>query len=252
MAATMTPAGLMVKLDASFYRDPSKLWNAQPTVPATATFSGNALTLLPLAGFSGSFTVHVTASDGTLTASSSFTVNVIDYAAPTLDPIGAQTVKAGQTATVNLSATNPAGLALSYSAGVPAGDARAYQLKQDLGLLAAADYYTDAQGLQEKWLQGAGSAWYMILASGEVRRWGGTLAATMAASALVATLDSSYYVDPSKLWNAQPAAPATVAVTGNQLVIQPRAGFTGAFTVTVTLSDGITTSTRTFKVTVVA
>jgi hypothetical protein len=74
----------------------------------------------------------------------------------------------------------------------------------------------------------------------------------MAASALVATLDSSYYVDPSKLWNAQPAVAAVVTVNGNQLVIRPGTGFVGTFTVSVTLSDGITTSTRSFQVTVVA
>lgn len=252
MAATMTAAGLMVKLDASYYNDPSKLWNARPTVPATATISGNQLTLQPLAGFSGNFTVQVTASDGLLSATRSFTVSVLNYAAPTLNPIAPQTIKTGQTAALSLSAANPAGLALSYSASVPAGDPRAYQLKQDLGLLVATDYYTDAQGLQEKWLQGKNGSWYMILANGEVRRWGGTLTATMAASALVATLDSSYYVDPSKLWNAQPAVPAVVTVNGNQLVIRPGTGFVGTFTVSVTLSDGITTSTRSFQVTVVA
>lgn len=250
MAATMTAAGLMVRLDASYYSDPSKLWNAQPTIPATAMVSGNQLTLHALAGFSGSFSVQVSASDGALSDSRSFNVNVVDYAAPTINPVGDQTVKAGQTATVSLSATNPAGLALSYSAGVPAGDAQAYQIKQSLGLLSATNYFTDAQGLQEKWLQGKDNAWYMILANGQVRRWGGTLSATMSASALVATLDSSYYVDPSKLWNAQPAAPATVTVTGNQVIIQPRTGFTGTFTVTVTLDDGITTSTEKFQVTV--
>ncbi|HMF19998.1 MAG TPA: hypothetical protein VKE98_22520, partial [Gemmataceae bacterium] len=67
---------------------------------------------------------------------------------------------------------------------------------------------------------------------------------------LVATLGSSYYVNPSLLWNAKPAVAITVTLKGNQLTIQAPAGAKGSFVVQVTVSDGTSTVTKSFTVTV--
>lgn len=253
LGASMAAGALVTTLDKSFYDDPSLLWNAQPTIPATVTFSGNKMTITPLAGFTGSFTVQVTASDGVASATRTFTVNVTQYSPPTLAAIPDQTIKAGQSAlAVNLAVANPGGLPLTYSAQVQGGDSQAYQIKQNLGLTSSPSSYTNALGLKEKWILGSNYQWYILLPNGELRKWSNTVKATMAATALIATLDVSYYQDPSKLYNAQPGAGATVTVSGGQLVIRPVAGFKGSFTVTVTVTDGTTTLTRTFQVTVTA
>ncbi len=256
LASTLAADALVATLGAAYYDDPSLLWNAQLALsmgaaPASLAFNGNQLTLQPAPGFSGSLVVQVTASDGSVTATQSFTVNVVPYAPPTLSPLANQTVTAGQgPLAVNLILSNPSGLALTCSAQVSGGDSQAYELKQQLGLTGGASGSTNALGLQEKWLLGANYQWYILLPSGELRRWSGTVNATLSATALIATVDLSCYNDPSKLWNAQPIVPATVQVSGNQLVIEPAAGFVGAFIVTVTVSDGITVLTQSYQVTV--
>jgi hypothetical protein len=213
---------------------------------------GNQLTIQPPAGFSGSFTVQVTLSDGFLTATQSFQVTVLANTAPTLDPIGNQTMKSSQgTLTVALSGHDANGNSLTYSAQVQGGASnQAYQVKQQLGLSFAGSYYTNAWGMQEKWLLGTGNQWYILLPDGELRKWLGSMTATLSAAGLVATLNSSYYADPSLLWQAQPAP--TLVVTGNQLTIQVPSGFTGNFTVQVTVNNGFATATQTFTVTVTA
>jgi len=174
---------------------------------------------------------------------------------PTLDPIANQTVAENQPLTLTLSGHDPDGDTLTYTAqvqGAQSSNALAYQLKQQLGLSYAGSYYTNSWGQNEKWLEGSGGLWYIILPDGELRQWSSTLSATLAPAALIATLDSSYYDDPSLLWNAQPAsAPAIgVSITGNQLTIQPPSGYTGSFTVQVTMSDGQTSVSQSFQVTV--
>ena len=47
------------------------------------------------------------------------------------------------------------------------------------------------------------------------------------------------------------AAPATLSISGNQLTVAPKSGFSGSFTVNVTATDGLATSdVRSFRVTV--
>ena len=88
--------------------------------------------------------------------------------------------------------------------------------------------------------------WFYILQDGSLYHWGGSIAA----STLVATLDSSYYNDPSLLWDAQ--APSAIDVTatlsGSTLTIDPAVDFLGSFQVTVSASDGVDTARETFTV----
>ena len=113
-------------------------------------------------------------------------------------------------------------------------------------------YFTNVWGQNEKWLSSASGAWYFILPNGELHRWAGSLAASMQAANLVATLSPSCYADPSLLWNAQPARAVAVSVTGNQLTIQAPAGVVGTFQIQVVGSVGGQSVTQTFTVTVVA
>jgi subtilisin family serine protease len=172
---------------------------------------------------------------------------------PTLPAIPNQTARAGQALTIPLNASDPNGLVLTYSATVQAGTSQAYQLKTSLGLQYPGSYYTNLLGDHEKWLYNGSSVWYCVLPDGELRRWGGSMSATLTPSALVATLGPSYYANPALLWNAQPAtAPATVSVSNGVLTVQTNATFQGSFTVQVTVSNGTYSTSQSFSVTVSA
>jgi hypothetical protein len=170
---------------------------------------------------------------------------------PTLAAIPNQSVSPGGTLNVTLNGNNPTGGTLTYSATVAGGAAStAYQLEQQLGLRFMNSYYTNIWGQNEKWLASNSGYWYCILPDGELRRWTGSMATTLQPANLVATLDPSFYGDPSLLWNAQPTATLAVSVKGNQLTIQAPASATGSFQVTVTASNGTQSVSQTFTVSI--
>ena len=259
-AATTLAAGAFVTtLSPAIYNDPTQLWNSQATTNPNATFSfsGNQLTIQCDPNFVGSFTVQVVAaSDGIASASQSFTVNVI-HRAPVLGAIANQTMAHSQKAlTVNLTVSNPDNDPITYSAQALPPSQQAYNLEQALGLTYTGNYWTNYYGLEEKWLATSGfptgREWYCLLPDGELRRAGSSAADMLAAGSLVATLDSSFYQDPSLLWNAQPPVTPHVsfAFAGNQMTVMPAAGVVGTFSLQVTLSDGQVSVKQTFTVTV--
>jgi hypothetical protein len=245
---------LTVTLSASDSNGAPLTFTAQATTTSVSlSISGNQLTIHPAQGYAGSFTVQVTVSDGLEVATQSFQVTVTPNPPPTLAAIPNQTMRGTQPLIVTLPGSDSDGDSLTYSAHVVGGAAaQAYQLKQQLGLLATTNYYTNAWGFQEKWLPGSGGQWYFILPDGELRQWAATRYATPAPYTLIATLDSSFYADPSLLWNAQPSALPIVSlsISGNQLTIQRPGTFTGTFQVQAAVSDGSSSATQTFQVTV--
>jgi subtilisin family serine protease len=177
--------------------------------------------------------------------------------APTLAAIADRSIVAGSTLTIDLSAADINGDPITFSArviGLSIDPGQAYRLKQSLGLYALNGYFTNAFGLNEKWLGGAGGAYFTLLPSGELRRWTGTAASTMAPANLIATLDPSFYDDPARLLNAQPGAvnPLTVQVAGNQLIVAANSVASGSYQVEVAASDGQRAATRTFTVALAA
>jgi uncharacterized protein YkwD len=164
---------------------------------------------------------------------------------PVFEPIQDQTVAAGSSVTVSMSATDPNGLPITFSA---TSVTLAYALKQQYGWFFSGNNYFNYGGKQDKWFQGAGGAWFFILPSGALYKWDGT--ANQATGTLIATFDASYYANPALLYNASSAAPASTTVVGNQLTVKPNAGFTGVIVVTATASDGLASSSQSFKVTV--
>ncbi len=247
MAATLQAANLVATLNASYYADPSLLWNAQPALTLAVSVKGNQLTIVAPANATGSFQVTATVSNGTLSASQTFSVSI---SAPLqLAPIANQTMKTGGTLTVALNGS----AGQTYAASViNAPASQAYQLDQQLQLRFMGTYYTNIWGQSEKWVYSASGTWYCILPNGQVRRWAGTMAATMQAANLVATLNASYYADPSLLWNAQPLAAVAVSVQGNQVTIKAPAGVVGTFQIQIVASVGGQSVTETFTVTVAA
>jgi hypothetical protein len=173
---------------------------------------------------------------------------------PTLAAIANQTVSLGKSLTLQLNASDPNGLPLTYSASVPSSSALAYQLRTSLGLQYAGSYYTNLMGANERWIYSSSGQWYCLLPNGDLRRWAGTWTATMQPAALIANIGASYYTNPNLLLNATAAtAPATASVSSSGvLLVQPAAGYQGSFTVQVTVSNGTKTATQSFTVTVAA
>jgi hypothetical protein len=235
--STAATGALVATLDSSYWADPSTLYNATPgTVPATVTTAGNVVTITTDAGFVGAFGVRVTVSDGTQSATQLFKVTrtaPVDRP-PVLAAIADQTLAAGQTSlTVPLSASDPDGDPLAYSAGAVS---LAYYLDQTLGLATDGNLWLNWGGRNEKWVTGAGGQWYFILPDGSLYRWDGSTAAT---GTFVAYLGPSYWSDPSTLYNAtNTPVPVTLSFSGNQLTVTPNSGFDGSFRVTVTVDDG--------------
>jgi hypothetical protein len=247
MTATLLPANLVATLDPSYYANPSLLWNAKPAVSLSTSVKGNQLTIQAPANATGSFQVTVTVSNGSLSASQTFTVSIT--APPQLAPITNQTMTAGGSLAVALNGS----AGLTYSASVVnASASQAYQLDQQLKLRYMGSYFTNIWGQNEKWMSSASGAWYCILPNGQLRRWAGSMTATLQAANLIATLSASDYADPGLLWNAQAASTMTVSVQGNQLTIQAPAGVVGTFQIQVVASVGGQSVTQTFTVTVAA
>src|SRR5262249_61886849 len=72
------PSGLVATLNANFWNDPSRLWNAPPLPSVTS--SGNQLTIDPSASVSGTFLVQSVAADGWATDGDAFFVTVVGTA----------------------------------------------------------------------------------------------------------------------------------------------------------------------------
>lgn len=203
-------------------------------------------------------TYTVTASGGGLSApvtqtvtvgAASYRLNILPGSGsgapnspPVLDAIPNQTIPAGTSLVYTLSASDPDGDPLTFSATAASQE---YTLRQSLGLTSDGNYYFNWGGRNEEWVQSAGGQWYFILPDGEFYQWDGSGPAT---GTLVATLSTADYADPSRLWNATPGA--TVSFAGNQLTVTPDAGFTGQLTVNVTVSDGLFTVNQAFTLTV--
>jgi hypothetical protein len=238
-------------LGSDVWADPTLLTNATSSASAagiSGSVSGNTLTLTGLQGYTGTLQVSVTASDGAGSATQSFQVNVSN-APLTLAPIANVTDAYGSAVQVALNATDASGETVNYQVQVT-GDNPAYDLEQSLNLTYTGNLLQNAIGLNEKWLQSTTSnltygGWYAILPDGEVRPWTG--GDTLGAS--VATLDTAIYANPALLYNA--AAPsAGASVNGSVLTLSPPGNFTGSLHVTVVASDGTSTASQQFSVTV--
>jgi hypothetical protein len=170
---------------------------------------------------------------------------------PVLAPIADRTVPSSQQVlTVPLSATDPDGDALMFSA---TAQSLAYVLDQQYDFFTDGNFYENAFGASEKWVQSAAiaSGWALILPNGELRAWDGVSGST--GGTVLGNVGSSYHVDPNRLINVPVNEPrATLMVMGSTLTITRDLAWISALVVTVTVSDGFGgTDSETFTVTVV-
>jgi len=253
---------LTATLSSEYHADPFLLTQAQApgsTVnpgDVTLNWVDNVLIIDPVAGYTGQFHMAVTVSDAASDDSDTFRVSVTN-AVPVLESISDRTMSYNtDTLSITLSASDADGDPLSYSAEVLTVDATAqlaYELEQQWDFCQyGGTWYENCRGLGEKYFYSAAGTWFYILADGGLYRWGGSIAS----STLLATLSSEYHADPFLLTQAQApgstvnAGDVTLSWVDNVLVIDPVAGYTGQFHVTVTVSDAANDDSDTFRVSV--
>lgn len=244
----LTSQAFIGKLSDAYYNDPSLLWDAAAPA-ATIELNGNHLTITPRPGYAGALSVEVSASDGLAGDTKSFSV-AVGNRAPQITAIDPQQMQADNVLSLDVAASDPDGDALQYTATLADRSDLAWQLKQSLGLVAAAKYSVDRlhHGYGEKLLTGSGRQKYLLLPDGRLYLWN-SKRTPLSTQTLIATLSSDYYQNPNLLTNASEPV-AKVVMEGAHLSITPRAGFTGTFSVAVRVSDGTTAATQLFSVTV--
>ena len=208
------------------------------------TVDGDQLTIDP-SGFEGAFEVTVSATDGVVVVEDTFAVTVTNHP-PVWTPVGDQEMTHNESPrTLTLLAPDDDGDPITYGVvSVQQGVSNAaYALKERLGLISHATWWDNAT---ERWLGGAGGAWFILKPDGEVYRWRGGLEGQVAPEC---------FIDPQLLLFAEEIDPVSlpqgmVTVLGDQLTIDPADGFEGEFTVEVMATDGIASITDIFGVTV--
>jgi hypothetical protein len=229
------------------------------TVPGTKG-AGYTLTVTPASSQPGVtfITLNVTDPRG-LSASETFEVDFDTPAQlPPTNP-GPQTVAHGHTLTLpfNVTSTN----SVSISATALANPTAIYNLWTiDQFAQSGGTYFQNSAGLNEKWVKSqTNGKWYIIQPTGAFSVWNGGSSFTPVNSdqfgnALL--LDNSYWQDPTKL--TAPATPAAVNISASiagtvpnmTLQVTPPLSFVGQATVTVSVTDGIATSSLSFPLTV--
>jgi hypothetical protein len=240
----------LATLDASYWTTPSKVYAAQHTVPTVATStSPTQVQITPAVGYSGILRVIVVAQDSFTSDSKAFSLAVETFLPVQLGDPGPQSTTENTLKTVPLTVTG--GNLGTLQITVPTIDDYGYLLKTQYGLTSYVAAYDNWAGAGDKWFTGVtnsyGNGWYYLLPSGSFDAWSGSgLTGTQ-----LAMLNAGYSATPSKLYPAQHTVPTVVTSTSpTQVQITPATGYTGILRVTVTASDGITSDSKTFSLTV--
>jgi hypothetical protein len=201
----------------------------------------------------GNYTITAVATDelGYTAQTSVGPVSVADGTL-VLAPIPDQSTPINQPLNVTLPGSDADGDPLTYGFQLPSQVA--YNLKQSLGLhVDPSGIWQNYLGQNERWLRGGTldqpGPWYYILPNGQFFAWNVTPHTDT--GTLVATLTPTFWTPPALLWNAAPTATASLGgPLHNILTITPSTGFVGTIEVTATVTDGFTTASQSFHVTV--
>jgi subtilisin-like proprotein convertase family protein len=261
--------GNALALDNSYWQDPTKL--TAPAAPAAVsilakiagTVPNMTLQVTPPLSFVGQATVTISVTDGIATSSLSFPLTVTN-APPTFNTIGTPPASGGipvlsvSPSVGNVTLDLPGNFSLADTddglAGVTLDTSKvyaanaaglAYELDQTYGLYFTGNYFANSAGRNEKWVRSLTTGkWFIIEPSGAFSRWDGGSTYT-----LVATLDNSYWQDPTTLVQAvePPALAANISIDDTThkvtLVSTPEVVKIAAF-------DGLATATQFFNLAV--
>jgi hypothetical protein len=245
-----TNGALEGAVDASHYADPYTLIDLEntpvdPAIVATLSLDGTTLTIDPADGFTGTFSVEVSVSDGRETVSQVFGVSVTNNP-PTVDEIADQTMSHNDDPLeVDLSGSDADGDPLTWSAELRLTDPD-FELKQQLGLSQYVSQFDNYLGRGEKWIETASGSWTYLTADGTLYAYPD--------NTVLGQVDSAWHANPNGLIalteGALGAGDDDVALTlvGDRLIVDPADGFLGSFQVVVTASDGGFDANRTFGV----
>jgi hypothetical protein len=187
----------LTTLDAMFWAQPERLYNAQAN-EVTAAIVSNVLSIDPIPNWTGQIVVE-RIDPAPFVHNEKFTLEWVSHA-PVLTPVGNRTMPTTQdTLTISLAATDDDLDPLTFSA---LGGHRGYVLDQALGLRFELSLYENYGGQGEKWLQSTAEGWHFIKPDGALFRWDRT--ANQATGTLVANLDPIYHLYPSLLYDAPP------------------------------------------------
>ena len=211
----------------------------------TVSIVGDQATYTPTANYHGpdsfTFSVNDGEFDSTPATVTIGVTSVPDAPAWSTFPSDQAMSHNQDTRVVTVGATDADGDTVTYDAQVIDPETEAATLRDSLGLVTRVSWRDTASG---RWFRTASWQNYIVQTDGTVIREGGTV---------VGQVDASYFADPDSLLTAVAGsgpAPATVTVVGTQLTIDPDANFEGTFKVEVTATDGGTTISDTFDVTV--
>jgi hypothetical protein len=221
--------------------------------PASVGASFRADAVAGLANFSLSLPSHgtyaISASDPGKPLTASTDITLTTDIAPTLGIIANQTMRRGTSKSITLSYGDVDGdpLTLSFQGTNPL-----FTSQSHLGLYAAGTannpYHFNLYGKQEKWLKSrVNGNWFAILSNGNLYAFTGNPLNPF--GMLIGSFGPAVYAAPPELTNAVPVS-VNFSLIGNVLTITPPATYTGLIQITVTVSDGFLSASRTFMVTV--
>ena len=265
---TLTAGGSATAVNvSSYFSDPDAdalTYKASSNNTAVVTVStlGSTVSITPVAV--GSATITVTASDGALTATQTFTatVNAANRAPAAVGTIPAQTLTAGGTAaTVNVSSnfSDPDGDTLTYTATSSNTTVASVSVASATLTITpkAAGTATITVTASDGSLTATQTLTATVTAANRAPVAVGTIPAqTLTAGGTAATVNvSSNFSDPdgdtlTYTATSSNTTVASVSVASATLTITPKAA--GTATITVTASDGSLTATQTLTATVTA
>ncbi len=245
-APTAAVGSFVENVGVEAWTNPELLHDAQPVDPPALSYMvvNGQLTITRPAMSPDSFLVKVSANDGIAEASKTFQVNVLNNAPtwttnfPNLELTTNQLPYA-----INFGATDLDGDQLQYS--VEATDLL-YDLDESKGFRKLVDYYQNYLGLNEKWIySNIESQWYIIKPNGDLHAVPNSTVGNF-----VANVGADVWTDPTKLYGATNSEEEFLATNlqGNTLTIQSATATNRLYQVTMSVTDDLATTSRTFLV----
>lgn len=222
------------------YRNPQLLTNATAVAPFFAEFQSGQLIVTPSNGSVGGAFVTVTATDGLLTATQRFFVE-IENQVPILAGLENIALTHGRSTSLPLSVEDGDGDDIQLL--VDAYDPLA-SVQMQLGLVATPGYSFNTYGVGDKWFQGRGGYTYVLLPNGQLFRTYGSLYNR----ARIGYVGIEAYENPALLLNATAPIPADISIADGEILIEAHSGAQRTFIVRVIASDGLTSEIGGFRV----
>ncbi|MEZ6129749.1 MAG: Calx-beta domain-containing protein [Planctomycetaceae bacterium] len=237
---------LIADVGETTYHNPEQLLDAQPT--ATVTVTNHQMSIDPIHGFTGTFEIDITTSNGAAehTQRISVTVEEAFNSVPVIQPVTDQSLlhDSGELR-IPIEASDADGHPLSITATIV--QSPEYLLNQQYAFSTSNNYHDNWGGQNERWIRSTnpGDPWLYLLPNGDLHLWNDSFAD----SPLIESPGTDVYNNPQLLTDAE-AIPVSAATDGSDVIVIPGQGFTGTVSVVVSVSDGYDNVSTQFSVVV--